>query len=88
MFDNFHINEIYYNDDQLIKMAAIVQRMYSKAASISSGDFNLTEEEKEMLLQELSQETQKELTELKMLRTADDNILDELIIILNLHVYH
>tara|TARA_R110000868_G_scaffold195851_4_gene441645 strand:+ start:7161 stop:7613 length:453 start_codon:yes stop_codon:yes gene_type:complete len=65
------------NDDQLIKMAAIVQRMHSKASSISNGDFNLTEEEKEMLLQELSQETQKELTELKMLRTADDNILDE-----------
>ena len=65
------------NDDQLIKMAAIVQRMYSKAASISSGDFNLTEEEKEMLLQELSQETQKELTELKMLQKAEDNLLDE-----------
>ena len=65
------------NDDQLIKMAAIVQRMYSKAASISSGDFNLTEEEKEMLLQELSQETQKELTELKMLQKAENNLLDE-----------
>ena len=58
-------------------MAAIVQRMYSKASSISSGDFNLTEEEKEMLLQELSQETQKELTELKMLQKAEDNLLDE-----------
>jgi hypothetical protein len=65
------------NDDQLIKMAAIVQRMYSKASYISSGDFNLTEEEKEMLLQELSQETQKELTELKMLQKAEDNLLDE-----------
>jgi hypothetical protein len=65
------------NDDQLIKMAAIVQRMHSKASSISSSDFNLTEEEKELLLQELSQETQKELTELKMLQKGDDDLLKE-----------
>ena len=44
---------------------------------IKDTEFNLTEEEKEMLLQELSQETQKELTELKMLQKAEDNLLDE-----------
>jgi cysteinyl-tRNA synthetase len=65
------------NDDQLIKMAAIVQRMHSRASSISNGDFNLTEEEKEHLLQELSLETQKELTELKMLQKGDDDLLKE-----------
>jgi hypothetical protein len=38
------------NDDHLVKLAAIVQRLMSKQASSSDGMYQLTEEEKSQLL--------------------------------------
>jgi hypothetical protein len=41
------------NDEQLIKMATIVQRMVNNASSNSDGGFGISEEEKAQLLAEL-----------------------------------
>ena len=41
------------NDEQLIKMATIIQRMANNAASNSDGGFGISEEEKAQLLAEL-----------------------------------
>jgi hypothetical protein len=41
------------NDEQLIKMATIIQRMANSAASNSDGGFGISEEEKAQLLAEL-----------------------------------
>jgi len=52
------------NDDQLVKLSAVLQRLINGGGgsdSDSSGDFSLTDEEKKQLLQS----AEKELTELK-----------------------
>jgi hypothetical protein len=41
------------NDEQLIKMATIIQRMANNASSNSDGGFGISEEEKAQLLAEL-----------------------------------
>ena len=41
------------NDEQLIKMATIIQRMANNAASNSDGGFGISEEEKAQLLAEI-----------------------------------
>jgi hypothetical protein len=41
------------NDEQLIKMATIIQRMVNNASSNSDGGFGISEEEKAQLLAEL-----------------------------------
>jgi hypothetical protein len=41
------------NDEQLIKMATIIQRMANSAASNSEGGFGISEEEKAQLLAEI-----------------------------------
>jgi len=41
------------NDEQLIKMATIIQRMVNNASSNSDGGFSISEEEKAQLLAEI-----------------------------------
>jgi hypothetical protein len=42
------------NDEHLIKMAAIVQRCIGSSPSDNSNEFNISDEEKEALLQEIN----------------------------------
>ncbi len=59
------------NDDQLIKMAAIVQRLSTGASSTSDGGL-LTEEEMEQL-QNVAEEISKTVEKPKQLDTPKDN---------------
>jgi hypothetical protein len=61
------------NDDQLVKLSAVLQRIINGGGggdSDSGGDFSLTDEEKKELLQS----AEKELTELKEKKIGVTNI--------------
>ena len=59
------------NDDQLIKMAAIVQRLSTGTAS--SGDGGLLTEEEMAQLQEITEEIAKTVEEPKQIEAPDQN---------------
>ena len=59
------------NDDQLIKMAAIVQRLSTGTAN--SGDSGLLTEEEMAQLQELTEEIAKTVEEPKQIEAPDQN---------------
>jgi len=59
------------NDDQLIKMAAIVQRL--STGTTNSGDGGLLTEEEMAQLQELTEEIAKTVEEPKQLEAPDQN---------------
>ena len=59
------------NDDQLIKMAAIVQRLSTGTAN--SGDSGLLTEEEMAQLQELTEEIAKTVEEPKQLKAPDQD---------------
>ena len=59
------------NDDQLIKMAAIVQRLSTGTAN--SGDGGLLTEEEMAQLQEITEEIAKTVEEPKQIKAPDQN---------------
>ena len=59
------------NDDQLIKMAAIVQRLSTGTAN--SGDGGLLTEEEMAQLQEITEEIAKTVEEPKQIEAPDQN---------------
>ena len=59
------------NDDQLIKMAAIVQRL--STGNINSGDGGLLTEEEMAQLQDLTEEIAKTVEEPKQIEAPDPN---------------
>ena len=46
------------NDDQLVKMAAIVQRLVSSETKNSEDEFGLSDSEKEQLIEQIAQDAQ------------------------------
>ena len=53
-----YIDAVIKNDDQLVKMAGIVQRAMSRTES-EGGDFSLSDDEKKQLLDTVKQSTKK-----------------------------
>jgi hypothetical protein len=63
------------NDDQLVKLSAVLQRVINGGSSgDESGDYTLSEDEKEQLLKSV----QGELKDIKVVDTAITNQLDEI----------
>jgi len=61
------------NDDQIVKLAAVVQRMIVADTKIEGGEFTISDEEKKQLLNEVH----TELGEIKKSTNSIDSKLDE-----------